>query len=1008
MIPSDSPDGNCPACLMRLAAGDDSTETAVVPASKHSDAPRSALDTCVATRYLGDYELLEEIARGGMGIVYKARQKSLDRIVAVKLLLFGELSSEAFIQRFRVEAQAAASLKHPNIVSIYEIGQDAGRHFFSMEYVEGQNLAQLVKDKPLSAKKAAGYVKAIAEAIHWAHEKGILHRDLKPSNVLVDSEDQVRVTDFGLAKRFVVPPSGGPAREPAEAGTTSDLTLTGQVLGTPNYLSPEQALARKEVGAATDVYALGGILYYLRTARPPFQAETLAETLQQVVNAEPVSPRLLNASVPVDLETICLKCLEKEAGRRYSSAEELAAELNRFLRDEPIRARPASRAEKLWRWCRRNPVMASLSAATVLLLVTVAVGSTLAAVRIARANQETRSREVALQQNLYVANMKVAQLALTEGNLALAQDLVSKYSRPAKGEDLRGFEWRYLWKLCQTKEQFTLSGHSNRIMALAFTPDGKRLSSSGYDGEVKLWDLEAKKELAAFPGTGNPVFSLDVLPNSRSIVIGAARLRGGQQFIGAGTMFSAMWLDAVSVREGPSFAEERFLPGAIGPAALSPDGRMLITDGTNGFIIWDATRWRKIDALNSSHRPDQGGPLIVRPAFSADGSKVALGVKDSQGMRVKLWNVSSLRSDGFREPPVSVFLPGTNDMSELAGLAFSPDGKILATGKFSGEIRLWDPLAGKSLSDPQPSTRITGMLFLQDNKTLVTCSYEHQLRVWDVSTRTNILPVTAISGHRNEIWALALSPDGKALATGSKDTAIKLWNTETLRHPPESNEELEDPNTRWLGFVDNGHTLANCVGHKEWCYVLAFSHDGSVLGSASRDNTAKLWRVPTGTLKADLTGHKNAVHRLAFSSDDRTLATVGPGEVKLWHVATGQENPHVEKESRRDGSCFLFQGWLLSGRRRTVEDNLVACAVVRRDRGAGTKVEFTYAVAAKLAHREQTVEGTAAVWSKMVAICDEIAQQIKAIEQRFPGSKAPFNRVLDFRNAAERRRELHS
>jgi len=198
------------------------------------------------------------------------------------------------IQRFRVEAQAAASLKHPNIVSIYEIGCAAGQHYFSMEYVDGQNLAQLVRDKPLAPKKAAAYVKTIAEAIQSAHERGILHRDLKPSNVLIDTEDRVRITDFGLAKRLVVPPSGGPAPEPAEAGTTSELTLTGQVLGTPNYLSPEQALARKEVSAATDVYALGGILYYLLTARPPFQAATLAETLQQIVNAEPLpqSPRL--------------------------------------------------------------------------------------------------------------------------------------------------------------------------------------------------------------------------------------------------------------------------------------------------------------------------------------------------------------------------------------------------------------------------------------------------------------------------------------------------------------------------------------------------------------------------------------------------------------------------------------------------------------------------------------------------------------------------------------------
>ncbi|MBI2946626.1 MAG: serine/threonine protein kinase, partial [Verrucomicrobia bacterium] len=331
-LPKDAPEENCPACLMRLAVAENLAKSGVTLTSEPSDASRSTLhspppspsafaQSPFVLRSLGDYELLEEIARGGMGIVYKARQKSLNRIVALKLLLFGELSNEAFIQRFRVEAQAAASLKHPNIVAVYEIDQEAGQHYFSMEYVEGQNLAQLVRDKPLPAKKAAAYVKTIAEAIDSAHEKGILHRDLKPSNVLIDAEDRVRVTDFGLAKRMpesrvegrasrASDTSGAMGARPSTLDPRLDLTVTGQVLGTPNYLSPEQALARKEIGAATDVYALGGILYYLLTARPPFQAETLAEMLQQVVNAEPVSPRLLNASVPVDLETICLKCLE--------------------------------------------------------------------------------------------------------------------------------------------------------------------------------------------------------------------------------------------------------------------------------------------------------------------------------------------------------------------------------------------------------------------------------------------------------------------------------------------------------------------------------------------------------------------------------------------------------------------------------------------------------------------------------------------------------------------------
>jgi serine/threonine protein kinase len=263
-------------------------------------------------RPFGDYELLEEIARGGMGVVYKARQVSLNRIVAVKMILAGQLASAADVQRFRAEAESAARLQHPNIVAIHEIGQHEGQHYFSMDYVQGQNLAEFVGQKPLPPKQAAKYLKTIAEAIHYAHEHGILHRDLKPSNILIDQSGAPRVTDFGLAKQMK---------------GDSDLTVSGQVLGSPNFMPPEQAAGKRgQVGPHSDVYALGAILFYLLTARPPFAAESMTETLQQVVNSDPPLPRLLNAAVPRDLETICRKCMEKEPAGRNRSPKELADE----------------------------------------------------------------------------------------------------------------------------------------------------------------------------------------------------------------------------------------------------------------------------------------------------------------------------------------------------------------------------------------------------------------------------------------------------------------------------------------------------------------------------------------------------------------------------------------------------------------------------------------------------------------------------------------------------------
>ena len=344
-------EGLCPSCVGRLAfVSEPEAGTDVAPVS-HSSGTK--------LHYFGDYELLEEIARGGMGVVYKARQLSLNRTVALKMILAGQLASPADVQRFRTEAEAAASLQHPNIVAIHEVAEQDGHHYFSMDYVEGKSLAQLIAEGGLRIadfRKAAGYVKTIAVAIHYAHQQGTLHRDLKPSNVLIDHSDQPRITDFGLAKRVK---------------RDSDLTASGQILGTPNFMPPEQAAGKRVVvGPPSDVYSLGAILYFLLTAKPPFAAETVHETLRQVANVEPIAPRMLNPAAPRDLETICLKCLEKEPRRRYPSAQELAYDLNRFLLDEPIQARPVRQVERLWRVCRRRPAVAALGL-TVLVLVAV-------------------------------------------------------------------------------------------------------------------------------------------------------------------------------------------------------------------------------------------------------------------------------------------------------------------------------------------------------------------------------------------------------------------------------------------------------------------------------------------------------------------------------------------------------------------------------------------------------------------------------------------------------------
>jgi len=384
-----SNDQTCPSCGRTIALVSAATvprgnqRTEAPPAVPGSDAPLPAdtspflgsfvHDTAIRDaapenhpadqpQTLGDYDLFEVLGRGGMGVVYRARQRSANRIVALKLIRADRLADIPLdkqadaLTRFRLEAQFAAQLDHAHLVTVYEVGQVEGRPFYSMKYVDGKSLYELLRDGPLENRRAARYLEAAARGVQQAHQRGIVHRDLKPHNVLIESKsDLALVTDFGLAKL---------------AEGDSGLSLSGEVFGTPPFMSPEQAVDSSRVTALSDVYSLGATLYHAVTGRPPFQAATHVETLKQVAEQEPVSPSLLNAAVDRDLETICLKALAKEPARRYGSAQELADDLHRYLAGEPIKARPISRVARGWRWAKRNRALAGLSAALILALIT--------------------------------------------------------------------------------------------------------------------------------------------------------------------------------------------------------------------------------------------------------------------------------------------------------------------------------------------------------------------------------------------------------------------------------------------------------------------------------------------------------------------------------------------------------------------------------------------------------------------------------------------------------------
>jgi serine/threonine-protein kinase len=478
-LPSDAPEGFCPVCEFRSAldgpaAEDGQFNAESGPAVSPSDIGN--LSALKQIRFFGDYELLDEIARGGMGVVFKARQVSLNRPVAVKMILAGPLAGRDFVERFRTEAEAAARLDHPNIVPIYEVGEEAGQHYFSMKLVEGGSLAECLATRTRhshSPLDAAGLLAKVARAVHYAHQRGILHRDLKPGNILLDAEGKPYVTDFGLAKI---------------AEKESGLTLTNAMLGTASYMAPEQAAGgAKDLTTSADVYSLGAILYELLTGRPPFCAATPLETMRQVVEKEPQRPSGSNPIVDRDLETICLKCLEKEPSRRYGSAEAVAQDLERWLKNEPILARPASTVTRLRKWARRKPALAGLTAALAAVFVLGAAG-------VFWQWRDAQHQYLQSEQNLYTAEIHVAGRELEDRSLAPARDRLQRIAQSPTQNKMRGWEWRYLMGQCRSDEAFLLGRHESPVSDLAISPDHQWVATISNDGVVTLWDLARRRE----------------------------------------------------------------------------------------------------------------------------------------------------------------------------------------------------------------------------------------------------------------------------------------------------------------------------------------------------------------------------------------------------------------------------------------------------------------------------------------------------------------------------------
>ena len=784
VLPSDARRGICPLCLLKSALESGPEEEVihlVLPDGKTEPLPFLEI---------GDYELIEQVGHGGMGLIFKARQKSLDRVVALKLIRHGSLAGPEDLVRFRTEAAAAARLEHPHIVAIHEIGEHEGRPYYTMEYVAGRSLANALNDGPFPPRRAAELVGQIAGAIHFAHERGVLHRDLKPSNILIDAEQEPRVADFGLAKII---------------HDDSELTLTGTIIGSPDYMPPEQARGRSaETSVRSDVYSLGAILYEMLTGRPPFAAATALETIKLVVEQDPAPPRALNPLLPRDLETICLKCLAKEQSDRYATALELAEELGRYLKDEPILARPAGRVERAWRWCRRNHTLAALS---VVLFLTPLIIISLLIVKdqqIERQRNRALAQEHATAQNLYAADITLALQALKENDYGLAWRSLAAHLPSdlgaADANDLRGFEWRWLWAKAQGEALRTLTEHVREVSFVAWSPDGRLVASASHDGTARVWDAAKMSLLQTYEHPSRP-------PNQERAAADA-NLSGSTAYMASSVSFSC---------------DSRFLLIGMRTGISARDlssGRLVMSLNTNIQAM----------ALCSPVDPNMAVTFPIYPRTSAGILDIKAGALTRYFTNERVDAVCILpngkafaRADRRTR---KIFLQAIPDGQTVASfdtgdiyvisMAVTPDGRTLAAANLNGpQIELFDLKTKQQCGELRsPTGRLLAVAISPDGKILASGGFDQTIRIWDLDNRRQI---RELHGHRATVAALAFSPDSRRVVSDGFDSTVRFWD---VNAPPPQTD------------------IADVRG------PFAFSADNRLLVTQGSNGLARLWELP--------------------------------------------------------------------------------------------------------------------------------------------------------------------